>query len=172
MAAKKTTAFAEGQTRIAEILQKHFRAAGHPDFKCKRQYIVLWSKPTKGRPQGFPKPTDGNRYHVADCIAWVEANVIKKGVDDDEDANLQQRAADAVARLKIRKDDEHKFDFEIKRGKYISAREAEIAAIGLAKRFLAITRDEIRAAFLKIDVRRGEELIDALDMKYSEAANE
>jgi hypothetical protein len=170
MPAKKSNASAEGQTRIAEVLQKHFRAAGHSDFKCKRQYIVLWSKPTKGRPQGFPKPTDGNRFKISDCITWVESNVIKKGVEDDEDANLQQRAADAVARKKIRSDEEHKFDFEIKRGKYIAAREAEIDRLGVAKTILFIVREKIRAEFLKDDIQRGEKLIDQIDIGIEEAS--
>ncbi len=169
--ANKPSKFAEGQTQIAAVLRKHFQPE-HPDFKCQRQYIVLWSKPTRGRPQGFPKPNDANRYNIADCIAWVKKNVIGAGVEDDEEAKLLQRAANSVALTKIRIDEEHKFDFEVKQGKYILAREAEIQAIGLAKRFLAITRDEIRAAFLKTDIKRGEELIDALESKYSEAANE
>ena len=56
--------------------------------------------------------------------------------------------------------------------KWTLTNDAEIACIGLAKRFLAITRDEVRNAFLKIDISRGDELIDALDKKYQEAAVE
>ena len=161
---------AEGQTQIAAVLQKHFRENGHPDFVCRRQYIVKWSKPTRNRPYGFPKPDNANRHKVEDCIKWVSENIFKNGIEDDPDGRLQQRAAEAVARLKIRKDEEHKFDFDIKLGKYVLSKDAEIARLGVAKTLLYITREKIRAEFLRDDVARGERLIDQIDIAIEEAA--
>mgnify|MGYP007082002454 FL=1 len=153
---------------IAREILAHYRP-DYPKFECSREYIRHWQRRTENP---FPASRKNNTYNVKECLDWVREYVIKKNGLDDKDANLMQRAAEAVARKKIRLNDEHEFDFKVKQAMYILKREAEIAAIGLAKRFLAITRDEIRAAFLKIDVPRGEELIDALDMKYKEAANE
>src|ERR1035437_6594594 len=120
MAAKKSSAYADGLTSIASILQKYFRANGHPEFVCPRQYIRQWQKPTALRPVGFPSPTDGNRFLVSDCIAWVFTNIVSKGITDDEDANLFERANKAVAKNKILKWEDFDLDVSIKRGKQIS----------------------------------------------------
>ena len=112
--------FADGQTRIAAVLQKHFRTNGYPDFTCTRQYIRHWEKPTTLRRIGFPPATDGNRYKISDCIAWVHKYIIAHGITNDEEANLFERANTAVAKTKILKGEDFELDVGFKRGKLIS----------------------------------------------------
>jgi len=153
----------QGQTAIAKIIAEEI------GITFGRQYVVRYQQ---RQYDPFPKADGNNCFHVQNCLDWGRRHVEKNGKGDDKDANLMQQAADAVARKKIRMDEEHAWDFEVKQGLYVLKREAEIATIGLAKQFLMITRDEIRAEFVKDDPARGEALIDRMDMKIKEAANE
>lgn len=153
----------QGQTAIAKII------ADTLGVVFKKQYVVKFQQ---RQIDPFPRPNERNRFDIQHCLEWAKRHFEKNGKADDKEANLMQQAADAVARKKIRMDSEHEYDFNVKQGLYVLRREAEIATIGLAKQFLMIVRDEIRAEFVKDSPARGESLIDRLDMKIKEAANE
>lgn len=151
----------QGQTAIARHIADTF------GIKFTKQYVVQMQQRVT---DPFPRPNpNSNKFNIDDVDAWAVRYIEKNGKKEDKDANLMQQAADAVARKKIRMDEQHKFEFEIQKGEYVLRRDAEIATIGLAKQFLMIVRDEIRAEFVKDDPARGEVLIDRVDLKIKEA---
>ena len=130
------------------------------------------------RKKGMREPGENSLFNTREALQWVKDNIIEGTVGGEGAPATGTVAAGEAAKNRrqviLEERDRFLLDLEKKKaaGELVSRREAEIACIGLAKRFLSITRDEIRGAFLKIDVTRGEELIDALDKKYKEAAHE
>lgn len=123
--------------------------------------------------EGAPPPGKNRQLPVAPFIKWFLENKSGGGTNGDSTLGAGAKAKNERQIVALERE---KFQLDVEKKKIareiVSRREADLACIGLAKRFLAITREEIRYVFLKFDVAKGEELIDALDKKYKEAANE
>jgi hypothetical protein len=126
--------------------------------------------------EGAPGPGANRRLNTADFIKWFLENKFEGGGAAITGESSTAKGATAKNERQVVALERERFQLEAEKKKaakeLVSRREAELACIGLAKRFLAITREEIRYAFLKTDVARGEALIDELDKKYKEAASE
>lgn len=131
--AKKS--YIDGLTRLAAAIAAHF------DIPCVKQDISKWQKFSPP----FPSPNPGsNRYKLKPCFAWVEKYWLpKKKPSQGEQKELFMEAMIADARLKIRKDQEHAFNFDVEKKKYITRPIAELAIMGFAKRYHAWVRLEL-----------------------------
>jgi hypothetical protein len=161
-----------GAKELQKILQAKFPACGH---NFDRQTLQHWKK---GYPENrmsnpeippFPKTEGQNNYNVKACIDWVQRWIVELGNKLNGGGIIAGSKTDQLKDLAL---EEGRFDLEIKKGHWVSRKEAEISGIGIIKRFQAITRDEIRAEFIKDDIARGERLIDALEIKYADAGKD
>jgi hypothetical protein len=127
--------YVDGLTRLAATIAAHF------DIPCVKQDITKWRKFTPP----FPSPNPGsNRYKLPECLEWVEVYWLpKKRPGEAEQKELFLQAMIADAQLKIRKDQEHAFNFDVEKKKYITQPIAELAIMGFAKRYHAWVRLEM-----------------------------
>ncbi len=124
----------DGLTRLAAVIQDHFKTP------CSKQSIKYWQR--KNPP--FPAPTAANRYDQEACFAWVETHIISKN-DKTGQGDLFRKAQESEARLKITKDENAAFDFEIKQGNYIERSIVKNTLIGALQKAHSFVRSEIEA---------------------------
>lgn len=127
-----TPAHIDGLTRLAAVIGGHFK------IPCSKQNIKHWQK--KNPP--FPAPTQANRYDRAACFEWVTTYIVSEA-DATTQGDLFRREREAEAHLKIRKDKDAAFDFEVKRGKYIERAIANQSVIGALKSYHGFVRNEL-----------------------------
>ena len=102
----------QGLTAIARLIATKFA------IQCSKQYITKWLRASPEYPVPFPRAdVNSTRFNVTDCFAWIEKYYIPNTTVVGED--LFKLAAEAKARQTIREDEQHKFDCDVERGKYI-----------------------------------------------------
>lgn len=129
----KTQKSVQGQTAIANLLQKHY--GNDVAVTLDRRTIQRW-RAGRFLPVGiepFPRPDDGNRYHVRKCCAWME-NFIAARKKNPALVHAEEIVSEAKARReRARANREERAD-KREAGQFIERAVAERDAIGIVQR--------------------------------------
>jgi hypothetical protein len=123
----------QGQTEIANLLSARYGERVGMAFN--RQLIQRW-RAGRFLPVGiepFPRPDDGNRYHVRKCCAWME-NFIAARKKNPALVHAEEIVSEAKARReRARANREERAD-KREAGQFIERAVAERDAIGIVQR--------------------------------------
>ena len=123
----------QGQTEIANLLSARYGERVGMAFN--RQLIQRW-RARRFLPVGiepFPRPDDGNRYHVRKCCAWMETYIAARKKNPAL-VHAEEIVSEAKARReRARANREERLDKK-EAGNLIERAEAEIDAIGIIQR--------------------------------------
>lgn len=100
-------------------------------IQCSREYIREW----KTRHPPFPMAAPNNCYNVAQCVEWVQKNILAKrnGHAGNSDPDLFQRAATERARGDIAKEEHANWQREVERGAWVKKSDYVRAMAGAAR---------------------------------------
>lgn len=123
----------QGQTEIANLLSERYGERVGMAFN--RQLIQRW-RAGRFLPAGvepFPRPDDGNRYHVRKCCAWME-NFIAARKKSPALVHTEELASEAKRRRAVAQANREERLDRKESGDLIERAVAEIDAIGIVQR--------------------------------------